>query len=158
MNVRDYSQLHMLDRIAAMLAEDKRGNKRAVRRRLYEEASINRDLKLALIRVGVRTAAQTACEAFLDARAGEALPADLSDTKAIVQALRARDGEGCFFCGEAVGMCPSIEHLVPRTEGGTSVLHNLVLSHRDCNHAAGNLPISKKVALRDRMRSLKGGD
>lgn len=65
--------------------------------------------------------------------------------------LMARDGDRCWICGEALDRkepCPwknpsavSFDHVVPRSEGGVSDLHNLRLAHRACNMARGNDPL-----------------
>lgn len=55
-------------------------------------------------------------------------------------ALRRRHGDTCHWCGKA--MCfktklepfsASIEHLIPRSEGGTDEQINLRLAHKRCN-------------------------
>lgn len=68
----------------------------------------------------------------------------------------ARDGKGCWFCGEATtAATESIEHLVPRSQGGPDTLANFVLAHRKCNERAGDKSLNDKIALRDQMRGEK---
>lgn len=68
--------------------------------------------------------------------------------KAIRRALRARDGNNCFYCkvefGTATVQSPlraTIEHLEPRTNGGSNQLDNLVLACDVCNNRRGDQPI-----------------
>lgn len=65
-----------------------------------------------------------------------------------------RDGDKCWLCG---GNLPAhdrtLEHLVAQSNGGTDELHNLAVTHEACNKLLGNLPLSAKLALRDRFRS-----
>ena len=58
-----------------------------------------------------------------------------------------RDGWWCWLCGEAVEpdaigpWQPTIDHLVPRSRGGSTELLNLRLAHRRCNnHRGSHLP------------------
>lgn len=57
----------------------------------------------------------------------------------------------CFYCGgECYRRGPdrgSIEHLVPRSQGGQRTRGNLRLAHFDCNSAVANLPVEVKMAL-----------
>jgi hypothetical protein len=62
--------------------------------------------------------------------------------KTSVFALAVRDGAICRICTGAIDMsltlhdslfCPSIDHVKPRTKGGTDHLENLVLAHFWCN-------------------------
>lgn len=85
-------------------------------------------------------------------------PSDLSRRKRrrinpLIRRLLARDGDGCFYCGKALGEDHSFEHLLSDTDGGPFNLANLALAHSACNHLAGNLAVAQKVALRDHMRS-----
>lgn len=66
--------------------------------------------------------------------------------------IRARDGEGCWFCGEALGHDATIEHLIPKSKGGGNSLANYVLAHSRCNSLAADKPLVEKIAMRARMR------
>jgi 5-methylcytosine-specific restriction endonuclease McrA len=67
------------------------------------------------------------------------------DSKRLVQKLIERDGNRCHYCG--IEMVPnpfdgtylqnaiSVDHVVPRKEGGSSRLENLVLACRRCNRS-----------------------
>lgn len=55
-------------------------------------------------------------------------------------------GGRCFYCRAImpphVSMQKmSLDHVVPRKQGGTSLLHNLVIACKDCNRAKAALPI-----------------
>lgn len=63
-----------------------------------------------------------------------------------IERIRERDGALCWLCGRALdwtlrkGRYPGItlDHVVPRSLGGTGVLSNLKLAHRICNTVRGN--------------------
>ncbi|MXP42954.1 HNH endonuclease [Allopontixanthobacter sediminis] len=69
--------------------------------------------------------------------------------------LLARDGDECWFCGDAMGADCTIEHLVPKSTGGRNSLANYALAHRKCNNDAADLPLIKKIEMRASMRSVK---
>lgn len=62
-----------------------------------------------------------------------------------VRALIRRDGLVCCYCGGVIRLglpmndkgALSIEHVIPRSEGGTHELANLKLAHRGCNSYHG---------------------
>lgn len=66
--------------------------------------------------------------------------------------LAKRDGTGCSICGEPVDMtlgrndgraCPSIDHVIPRSRGGTDAPLNLALAHLSCNcRKSDRMPIA----------------
>lgn len=62
----------------------------------------------------------------------------------------AQEGK-CWFCGDAMGADCTKEHLHPQCFGGTDTKPrgNLTAAHRDCNSAAGHLPIADKYRLRE---------
>lgn len=63
-------------------------------------------------------------------------------------ALIERDGLNCFYCNQPVTVeTVSIEHFVSRTYHGPNHLANLVLAHRSCNEAVGNLSIREKLEV-----------
>lgn len=76
---------------------------------------------------------------------------NLSPTARKRAALRKRDGDGCWFCGDAMGEDCTLEHLVPKSRGGGNDNANLVLAHRHCNNRVANLSVSEKVAIRMKM-------
>ena len=61
-----------------------------------------------------------------------------------LRAIYKRDGGRCHLCGEPVDlytreprMKASVDHLVPRSQGGDNALHNLALAHKHCNSKRG---------------------
>lgn len=61
-----------------------------------------------------------------------------------------QDGK-CWFCGIPMGGDCSKEHLFSQSQGGTDDWPeaNLKASHKDCNSAAGHLPVPVKYHLRE---------
>jgi 5-methylcytosine-specific restriction endonuclease McrA len=53
------------------------------------------------------------------------------------RALFARDGWRCMYCGSANGRL-TLDHVVPRSRGGSSVWENVVTSCAPCNMRKGN--------------------
>lgn len=57
----------------------------------------------------------------------------------------ARDGGTCAFCGDPAD---TMDHLVPRAQGGSHTWENVVASCRKCNHHKGNrTPEQAKMPL-----------
>ncbi len=62
--------------------------------------------------------------------------------------LRHRDGDRCFWCGTGFVMgwtgptlpddAPTIDHVIPRSKGGTNDLDNLLLACNKCNNKRGD--------------------
>jgi len=52
------------------------------------------------------------------------------------RALFARDGWRCMYCGSTTGRL-TLDHVVPRSRGGTSVWENVVCSCHRCNRVKG---------------------
>lgn len=73
----------------------------------------------------------------------------------IHKTIRARDGDGCFFCGDSFtdDRPATIEHLVSRTHSGPNHISNKFLAHEDCNTRAGSISAPEKIALRDALRA-----
>lgn len=67
--------------------------------------------------------------------------------KGTVDALLARDGSGCFFCGAGLEGDITVEHLVAIAHGGPNHVSNLFLAHGECNRAAGHLSAPEKIAM-----------
>lgn len=63
----------------------------------------------------------------------------MRDCQAIVAAIALRDGGNCYICGQAEDADDplEIEHVRPRSAGGTDDLRNLRLAHRSCNRTKG---------------------
>ena len=69
---------------------------------------------------------------------------DYAKYKMSARELAERDGTDCGICGQAVDMtlrrsdgldCPSVDHIVPRSHGGSHDPDNLQLAHLRCNMA-----------------------
>jgi len=67
--------------------------------------------------------------------------------------LLMRDGDGCWFCGLAMGDDITIEHLVSKSKGGSDQLANFALAHKRCNALAGDRPLVEKIELRAQLRA-----
>jgi len=52
--------------------------------------------------------------------------------------VRARDRYTCQYCGQRFPHNLEVDHIIPRSRGGTTVPSNLVVSCRDCNQKKGN--------------------
>ena len=72
--------------------------------------------------------------------------------------LAQRDGCACGICGKRVDVTlssgprgnplgPSIDHVVPRSHGGTDDLANLRLTHWSCNRQRGNRGVPEQLRL-----------
>jgi hypothetical protein len=103
-------------------------------------------------------------EAFMHGDPLPDAPATLDERKArrvkntagVRKQLRQRDGDNCWFCGDALELAPhNIEHLINISDGGTNALANLVLAHTDCNTKAGNKTLAQKLELRAALRAEK---
>lgn len=87
------------------------------------------------------------------------------DRKARMIQLGKRDGWTCFYCGALLqpvdsgtfiyeGALPAtLEEICPRQIGGPKHLGNQCLACRPCNAEAGNWPVVKKFAFRERKRA-----
>lgn len=69
----------------------------------------------------------------------------------ISAALRERYGDNCHWCGKPMDfeakdepLSATIEHLIPRSEGGVNAQHNLRLAHKRCN-GDRSVPTPKRV-------------
>jgi len=56
------------------------------------------------------------------------------------KAVFARDGGHCVYCGAAA---TSIDHVVPRSRGGTHTWDNVVAACGRCNHAKGDRSVAE---------------
>jgi hypothetical protein len=75
----------------------------------------------------------------------------------MARTLLERDGDACFYCGKPLGNDETVEHLMPRAQGGPNHIANCALAHDTCNKSAGHLSVMEKIKLRERMRSEKEG-
>ncbi|MGE3270517.1 MAG: HNH endonuclease [Chloroflexota bacterium] len=70
----------------------------------------------------------------------------------------------CIFCGGKLALDPhsgdgaTLEHIRPRTDGGTNDLENLALAHSRCNHEKGRRtdPKRRRQADPDRYERIVG--
>lgn len=70
-----------------------------------------------------------------------------------IDALAARDGWGCVFCGVDLSFEEATtEHFVPLTSSGPDTIANMMLAHRECNAEAGHLSAREKIELIIRKR------
>ena len=54
-------------------------------------------------------------------------------------------GGSCFFCGKPLSEDDaSVEHLHPKSRGGTSTEDNEVVCHKTLNHVFGNMELKRK--------------
>jgi HNH endonuclease len=75
--------------------------------------------------------------------------------KTVKEELLKRDGDCCFYCGHRFNYYMgkismpdvTLEHLIPVSSGGTNLISNLVLCHKQCNEGVGNLPLAEKVKI-----------
>lgn len=74
--------------------------------------------------------------------------------------LFGREKGCCIYCGSKGKM--EVEHVIPRSRGGTDSLNNLVLSCHECNQAKGNMSLSEflkgKPSVLRRVRSHLGAN
>jgi len=63
-----------------------------------------------------------------------------------LETLVRRDGPACVWCGhEPWREDLSVEHLLPRSRGGSGVEANLVVACRRCNRQRGSRPVDAYV-------------
>ena len=70
--------------------------------------------------------------------------------------LRERDGDDCFYCGLPLEDDATIEHIIPKAEGGGNMLVNLALAHYGCNQEAADKSVHEKIVLRETKRNGNG--
>jgi Restriction endonuclease len=66
----------------------------------------------------------------------------------------ARDRETCQYCGTQPGRLHlTVDHVVPRSQGGQTVWENVVTACRDCNHRkGGRTPEEARMTLLSKPR------
>lgn len=92
-------------------------------------------------------------------------------TLSIREAVYERDGWRCAYCGARCATSPerlTLDHVVPRSQGGRGAPSNLVAACADCNHQRGDRPITAWLllvagevvahAVATVARALEGGD
>jgi hypothetical protein len=77
-------------------------------------------------------------------RQGQAQPQGQWISPATRLALYLRDGFICLYCGmflhAAEPSFVTLDHLMPRSQGGTNDAHNLITACKSCNCARGHRP------------------
>jgi 5-methylcytosine-specific restriction endonuclease McrA len=72
--------------------------------------------------------------------------------RAIVGAIKARDGGECWLCFRVMRKGrETLEHLLAQSLGGTYALENLVLCCGGCNRQLSNRPVADKWKMRRKM-------
>jgi len=87
--------------------------------------------------------------AAVPSAAGHPTSKNARKRNARIQRLIQRDGRNCFYCNKPLGTELSIEHLVPKCHNGPEHFSNLCLAHKGCNLEARDLPVVRKVRLRE---------
>lgn len=71
--------------------------------------------------------------------------------KSAYESVYERDGDACRYCGSSDEL--TIDHVIPRSRGGTDHEHNLVVCCRPCNsRKGGRTPEQAGMALRSPSR------
>lgn len=93
-----------------------------------------------------------AYEAYTENKTWKAVNRERQALRAKKTKLAARDGKKCFYHGGALSYdMLTIEHFVAVSHGGTDHDSNLCLACIPCNQAVGNLPVTQKIAYRDKL-------
>ncbi len=59
-------------------------------------------------------------------------------------------GSVCWLCGGPITDTVSVDHVIPRSKGGTDDLHNLRPAHKLCNIRRGNrMEVRRTLTSRD---------
>lgn len=61
----------------------------------------------------------------------------------------------CAYCGKPLGNKATIDHLVPRSEGGTLSYGNVIPACRNCNCTRGNKPFTMVPCSIDRIKNIR---
>lgn len=68
-----------------------------------------------------------------------------------VQAVVALHGETCWLCLEPISGKLTLDHVKPKSKGGTAAVSNLRPAHFDCNQKRGNGPPPELLLTADMM-------
>lgn len=63
------------------------------------------------------------------------------------RAVLRRWGRNCYYCGRDPGSCVTLDHVVPRSRGGSERIENLVPCCEGCNSEKGSLSLAEYRAL-----------
>lgn len=78
-----------------------------------------------------------------------------SRRRKVIDRVLARDGDDCWFCHGPLMEDITLEHLLPKSAGGSNSVKNIVLAHEECNQLAADLDVSGKVRFRDALIMLE---
>ena len=73
----------------------------------------------------------------------------------LIERLMERDGDECCICGKSLGDDITVEHWVAIKAGGNNMLENLALAHKACNRAVDSKPVTEKLKIAMKMRSIE---
>jgi 5-methylcytosine-specific restriction endonuclease McrA len=76
------------------------------------------------------------------------IPRDVHRRKITRKAVLARDAYTCQYCGREAGGL-TVDHVIPRSRGGSSVWENIVASCAPCNRKKGNR-LPREVSMHPR--------
>ncbi len=63
-----------------------------------------------------------------------------SDAKRMFRdSIKARDGHKCVYCGSSENL--TVDHIRPKSKGGSDTADNLVTACRPCNQAKGSMHV-----------------
>ncbi len=63
-----------------------------------------------------------------------------SDAKRMFrEGIKLRDGHKCVYCGSSENL--TVDHVRPKSKGGTDTADNLVTACRPCNQAKGSMHV-----------------
>ena len=63
-----------------------------------------------------------------------------SDAKRMFrEGIKARDGHKCVYCGSTENL--TVDHIRPKSKGGTDTADNLATACRPCNQAKGSMHV-----------------
>jgi 5-methylcytosine-specific restriction endonuclease McrA len=81
------------------------------------------------------------------------VPRDVHRRKITRRAVLARDAYTCQYCGkESAGL--TVDHVIPRSRGGSSGWDNIVAACAPCNRKKGNrLPLEAEMPLRSHPKA-----
>ncbi|MCA9325429.1 HNH endonuclease [Candidatus Saccharibacteria bacterium] len=96
---------------------------------------------------------EEAYERFKDGKSWKTVSRRRKQLRAKKARLAARDGKRCFAHGEKMNFDDlTIEHLLNFSHGGSDHESNLALVCKPCGTQLGNLPITKKIELMQKLR------
>ena len=66
--------------------------------------------------------------------------------------VRHRDGNRCQLCGKTKNQSTmNLDHIIPKSKGGSNFIENLVLSHDTCNRRKGDNVVECTFINRQRI-------